>query len=190
MAPKKTIFVDVEADSGEALERSAREPEQTPEPEPEPDVKPTKKPLSEDRLAKLAAARVKALAACKAKAERTKLERQLLKDEKAKAEANRSADVDALIAKKKEMPPDPPAPKPAPVSTTKDAMTPEMKQWLKLKARKYVTQALNAQPAPTPTPPPPPAGDVKMLAKGRVVKYLTEETLQQAMNSIFPTGRY
>jgi len=204
MAPKtqpKAIFVDVE-----------HEPSEVDEPEPAPEVK-VKKPLSEDRLAKLAAARLKATAACKIKWEKARAEKKLMKTQKDEMDAMRKAEIDSFLAKKKkdavraDVCPDPEAraaspktPKPessvknGPSYTRPDGLTPEMKAYLRMKSQKYVQQAMMSHQATAAAPPLPkeasPAGDIKMLAKGRVVSYLTEETLQQAMNSIFPNGRY
>lgn len=190
MAPKaaKAIFVDVEPDTPEE-DSAVEEP-----PQPEPTGKAAKaKSTPEQRAAHLAAARVKALEAIRAKSALKKSETELMKTQKKELQELRKKEIDAVLEKKrKDVEIMSAAAKPAEAAPHDFKMTPEMKLFLKAKAQKYVSQALasHAPPTPAPTPAASPASDIKIMARGRVQQYLTEETLSQAMSQIFPSGRY
>lgn len=192
MAPKqaKAIFVDVhppnEPDSVEAAEPDDAEPEPEPESEPEEPVVRKKRPEPPH----LAAARQKALIAIQKRAEARRNEKSAVKELWADKERKRKEELDRLLAERKgEAPPPPTA-----AVTKEPALTPETKLFLKNKAQKYVQQAMLAmafnQPQAPVAPASSPAQDVRMLARGRVQSYLTEQSMKEAMASIFPNGGY
>jgi len=188
MARKKSaVFVDVEP---ELTPEEATEPEAPESSEPADVAEPTEVPERRPEPPQLKAAREKVRETIRKKSLLTKIEvaaKKKLKEEKA---VKHREELDRLLKEHKED-----EKQAAAVKTQDPTLSPEMKLFLKNKAQKYVQQAMVAmafhQPAAVAAAPvPSPAEDVRMIARGRVQTYLTEQSMREAMSSIFPNGGY